>query len=82
MPMSDQPPPWRIVFYEDNRGRSPITDYLNALPVAEQAAADEAFRLLREFGVSLGTPHARHVSGKLWELRRRPQRSWLAQSVA
>ena len=55
MPMPDQPPPWRIVFYKDNRGRSPITDYLNALPVAEQAAAAEAFRLLREFGVSLGT---------------------------
>jgi len=67
--MPDQPPPWRIVFYKDNRGRSPITDYLNALPVAEQAAAAEAFRLLREFGVSLGMPHAKHVSGKLWELR-------------
>jgi hypothetical protein len=26
-------------------GRSPITEYLNALPVAEQAAALEAFRL-------------------------------------
>jgi phage-related protein len=24
---------------------------------------------LREFGVSLGMPHAKHISGKLWELR-------------
>ncbi len=66
--MPDQPPPWHIVFYKDGRGRSPITDYLNALPVAEQAAAEEAFRLLREFGVSVGMPHAKLVSGKLWDM--------------
>ena len=39
------------------------------LPVAEQAAAQEAFSLLREFGLSLGMPHAKHIDGKLWELR-------------
>ena len=39
------------------------------LPVAEQAAAQEAFSLLREFGLSLGMPHAKHMNGKLWELR-------------
>jgi len=27
------------------------------------------FRLLREFGIALGMPHARHIGGKLWELR-------------
>jgi hypothetical protein len=64
--MPDQPPsPWRIVFWKDSRGRSPIADYLNALPVAEQAAAEEAFCLLREFGIALGMPHAKHISGKL-----------------
>jgi len=66
----DQPlSTWRIFFYKDCRGRSPIAEYLNALPVAEQAAAEEAFCLLREFGISLGLPHAKHVSGILWELR-------------
>jgi len=70
MPMSEQPSsPWRVVFYKGSRGRSPIAEYLNLLPVAEQAAAEETFRLLREFGLSLGMPHAKHVSGKLWELR-------------
>jgi phage-related protein len=68
MPISE-PPAWRIVFYKDSRGRSPIAEYLNALPVAEQAAAEEVFRLLREFGISLGMPHAKHIGGKLWELR-------------
>lgn len=60
---------WRIVFYKDSHGRSPIAEYSNALPVDEQAAVEEAFRLLREFGTLLGMPHAKHVDGKLWELR-------------
>jgi phage-related protein len=70
MPTPDQPSVmWRIVFYKDSRGRSPIAEYLNTLPIAEQAATREAFSLLREFGISLGMPHAKHVDGKLWELR-------------
>ena len=70
MSVSAQPlSPWRVFFYQDSRGRSPIVEYLNALPVAEQAAAQEAFSLLREFALSLGMPHAKHINGKLWELR-------------
>ena len=68
--MPEQPSsPWSVVLYKDSRGRSPVAEYLNVLPVAEQAAAEEVFRLLREFGLSLGMPHAKPVSGKLWELR-------------
>lgn len=70
MPIPDQlSAMWRVVFYKDSRGRSPIAEYLNALPVAEQATAAETFRLLREFGTALGMPHAKHIGGKLWELR-------------
>lgn len=61
--------PWRVVFYKGKRGRSPIAEYLDALPVNEQAASYEAFRLLQEFGTLLGMPHAKHIEGKLWELR-------------
>jgi len=67
--LEQQASPWRVVFYKDARGRSPIAEYLNALPVTEQAAAEEAFRLLQEFGILLGMPHAKHIGGKLWELR-------------
>ena len=62
-------PSWRIVFYKNARGDSPIKEYINDLPVVEQAAVREAFRLLQEFGTLLGMPHARHIRGKLWELR-------------
>jgi phage-related protein len=35
----------------------------------EQAKVRNAFRLLKEFGTNLGMPHAKHIQGKLWELR-------------
>ncbi len=58
-----------IVFYTDQRGKSPALEFINDLPVLEQAKIRNALRLLKEFGVQLGMPHARHIQGKLWELR-------------
>ena len=60
---------WSIVFYTDRRGESPPSNFINDLPVMEQAKIRNALRLLREFGTNLGMPHARPIKGKLWELR-------------
>jgi hypothetical protein len=35
MPPSDQPP-WVVEFYRDRRGRIPVEDFLNTLPVRER----------------------------------------------
>lgn len=60
---------WSIVFYTDQRGNCPPLEFINHLQVLEQAKIRNALRLLREFGTGLGMPHARHIQGKLWELR-------------
>jgi phage-related protein len=60
---------WEILFYQDSRGRSPVLEFINDLPIEQQAKVRNMLRLLREFGTALGMPHARHVEGKLWELR-------------
>lgn len=60
---------WSIVFYLDQRGKSPPLDFINSLPMMEQAKIRNALRLLTEFGTQLTMPHARHIEGKLWELR-------------
>ena len=60
---------WSIVFYLDHRGKSPPLDFINSLPVMEQAKIRNTLRLLREFGTHLSMPHAKHIEGKLWELR-------------
>lgn len=60
---------WSIVFYTDQRGKCPPLGFINSLQIMEQAKIRNALRLLREFGTGLGMPHARHIQGKLWELR-------------
>jgi phage-related protein len=60
---------WSVVFYEDHRGKCPPLEFIDKLPVMDQAKIRNALRLLREFGTSLGVPHARPIQGKLWELR-------------
>jgi phage-related protein len=60
---------WSIVFYKDHRGKCPPLEFIDRLPVMEQAKIRNAFRLLQEFGTRLDMPHARPIQGKLWELR-------------
>ena len=64
---------WSIEFYVDARGRSPVRDFIDSLPLREQAAVYHDLDLLVEFGVRLGMPHARPVDD-LWELRSGPAR--------
>jgi phage-related protein len=60
---------WSIVFYKDRRGKCPPLEFIEGLPVVEQAKIRNALRLLQEFGTNIGMPHARTIQGKLWELR-------------
>ena len=70
--MSNQSPlvHWQVEFYADPRGKSPVVDFINGLPVQDRVRVRNALRLLREFGILLRLPHARPISGqpKLWEL--------------
>lgn len=60
---------WRLAFYQDERGRRPVEEWLLALGIKERARAHRTFNLLEIFGPELTMPYARHLEGKLWELR-------------
>ena len=60
---------WSIVFYKGHRGKCPPLEFIEELPVMEQAKIRNALRLLQEFGTNLSMPHAKPIQGKLWELR-------------
>ena len=60
---------WQLFFYEDHRGKSPVLDFMNALSARDRAKVNNVLRLLEEFGMDLGMPHARRIKGRLWELR-------------
>jgi phage-related protein len=60
---------WRVGFYENHRGESPVLDFINQLPAQDRARIDLVVRLLKEFGTDLGMPHARPLRDRIWELR-------------
>ncbi len=60
---------WELVPYMTQAGRSPVIDYLEALPAHDAARAEIELNLLTEFGTDLGMPHARPITEGLWELR-------------
>ena len=60
---------WKILFYEDHRGKTPALEYINNLPTRDKVKVSNTLRLLEEFGTSLTMPHARRIEDKLWELR-------------
>jgi phage-related protein len=64
-----QPTPWTIEFYQDARGRSPVEEWVDTLPDKDHARIRRGFDMLERFGVQLVMPHARHLRGKLFELR-------------
>ena len=61
---------WVIENYQDPRGRIPVDDYVMALPPKDQARILRAMDLLADYGPMLRMPHARHLRGKIWELRK------------
>lgn len=54
-----EPAEWSIVFYADERGRTPALEFLRSLDLTTQARFDWSIE-----------PLVRHLEGKIWELRR------------
>ncbi len=64
---------WNIELYTDNKGKSPILDFVKSLPAKHRAKVYREIDLLEQLGINLQYPHTRKMQGyedkKLWELR-------------
>ncbi len=60
---------WEIVFYQDNRGKEPVIEFLDSLALSDRAKVTRLLRLLAQFGVLLKEPYTKQIKGKLRELR-------------
>ena len=60
---------WTIVFYEDERGASPVEAFLDGLDAKTQARFAWSLEQLRVRNVRAREPLVRHLVDKLWELR-------------
>ncbi len=59
-----------MVFYVEERGRSPVREFLNTLDRRTQARFDWSIEQLRIRDIHVRESLVRHLEGKLWELRR------------
>ena len=65
--MSDE---WKIVFYETTDDDTPVEDFIKSLPEKAQDKIARTFDYLEEFGIALGAPRLKKLTGtSLWELR-------------
>ena len=58
-----QPEGWTVEIVE------PVSEWISALDGRNRTRILRAVELLRAYGVQLGMPYARHLRGKLFELR-------------
>lgn len=74
---------YEVIFYEDERGRSPVKDFLDELQ-AKAKSNKEAKQLYKKFilyievlaksGTRSGTPYTKHIGNGIWELRPKDHR--------
>lgn len=71
---------WCLEFYVDHKGRSPVAEFLQDVPTPERDKIRRYLGYLERSGPALGMPHARHIRGRLWELRPDSHRVLYAQT--
>ena len=61
---------WNILFYKTLQGDTPINDFILSLEIKAQSKVRDSIKLLQEFGIRLGPPHVKKLTGtEFWELR-------------
>lgn len=61
---------WEILLYRTENGHSPVEDFINSLEIKTQSKVRDSINLLQQFGIKLGLPHFKKLTGsQLWEMR-------------
>lgn len=61
---------WKILFYESPSLDTPVQNFIDGLELKAQSKVYNTLELLTQFGIRLGLPHVKKVTGTdLWELR-------------
>lgn len=60
---------WKIILYETPSGQPVVEKFLDSLQKEPLSKLLRELDLLEEYGIQLGMPHVRSMSGGLYELR-------------
>ncbi len=56
--------------YKTSGGAYPVQEFIDSLEIKVQSKVKDSIKLLQEFGIRLGLPHVKKLTGtELWELR-------------
>jgi Phage derived protein Gp49-like (DUF891) len=69
-----KPVDWRIDYFPEASGRSPVESFIDALSRDEKVDTMVGIDMLRSHGISLGRPWVAPLGKGLWELRIRTRR--------
>ena len=61
---------WKILLYKTPQGETPINEFILSLEPKAQTKVYSVLELLKSFGISVGLPHIKKLTGtQLWEIR-------------
>lgn len=61
---------WKVILYRNPSGDYPVQEFIDSLEIKAQSKVKDTIKLLQEFGIRLGLPHVKKLTGtQLWELR-------------
>ena len=61
---------WKVILYRNPSGDYPVQEFINSLEIKAQSKVKDSIKLLQVFGICLGLPHVKKLTGtQLWELR-------------
>ncbi len=61
---------WNVILYKTPTGDVPVREFILSLEVKAKSKVEDSIKLLKEFGIRLGLPHVKKLTGtELWELR-------------
>lgn len=61
---------WKVLLYATPQGDKPVNEFIRSLELKAQTKVYNALELLKSYGVSVGSPHIKKLTGtQLWELR-------------
>ena len=60
---------WTVEYYRDAKGREPVAQFLDSLPIGTQAKVFRLIDLLARYHVLLKEPYTKQITGKVRELR-------------
>ena len=60
---------FELIFYETEKGKVPVEDFLKDLPVKLRAKTSRDLMILQDRGNNLREPYSKHISDGLFELR-------------